>query len=42
MTREALKDFHDLGTKEKTAKNMFVLGFLIGCTTAVLIILLTF
>jgi 2-oxoglutarate ferredoxin oxidoreductase subunit alpha len=29
MTREALKDFHDLGTKEKDrAKNMFVLGFL--------------
>src|SRR5215217_2064957 len=28
MTREALKDFHDLGTKEKDrAKNMFVLGF---------------
>jgi len=29
MTREALKEFHDLGTKEKDrAKNMFVLGFL--------------
>ncbi|WP_153797566.1 2-oxoacid:acceptor oxidoreductase subunit alpha [Foetidibacter luteolus] len=29
MTREALKDFHDLGTKEKDrAKNMFVLGFI--------------
>src|SRR6476620_10467752 len=29
MTREALRDFHDLGTKEKDrAKNMFVLGFL--------------
>lgn len=29
MTREALKDFTDLGTKEKDrAKNMFVLGFI--------------
>lgn len=29
MTREALKEFSDLGTKEKDrAKNMFVLGFL--------------
>lgn len=29
LTREALKDFHDLGTKEKDrAKNMFVLGFI--------------
>lgn len=29
LTREALKEIHDLGTKEKDrAKNMFVLGFL--------------
>jgi 2-oxoglutarate ferredoxin oxidoreductase subunit alpha len=29
LSREALKDFTDLGTKERDrAKNMFVLGFI--------------